>query len=156
MWKNGPAARRLPAHHRGQRRTGGRKEEPPLVPESFKVFIPAAVYLQRGRCAGVGRCPAPGHPWCQLQRGRERANPWLFAASGGSNCLSSAPPSGIAVLLSDTSSASQGPTNAVSIPLALLFTPWGPADMFSLPSTITVIAPVRPSQVFFFFFFSPL
>lgn len=64
----------------------------------------------------------------------------------------SAPPSGIAVLLSDTSSASQGPTNTVSIPLALLFTPWGPADMFSLPSTITVIAPVRPSQVFFFFF----
>lgn len=87
MWKNGPAARRLPAHHRGQRRTGGRKEEPPLVPVSFKVFIPAAVYLQRGRCAGVGRCPAPGHPWCQLPRGRERANPWLFAASGGSNCL---------------------------------------------------------------------
>lgn len=139
--------------------TGGSEElavgrkSPPLSLKASRYLSLQLFTSSKGGVLVWGDALLPGHPRCQLPRGRERADPWLFAASGGSNCLSSAPPSGIAVLLSDTSSASQGPTNTVSIPLALLFTPWGPADMFSLPSTITVIAPVRPSQVFFFFFF---
>lgn len=137
--------------------TKGRWEGFPLSSQSIEVFIIPVVVNNNAswfkRIADVpsylvihgisywgkpGVCYAPS------------SDPLLFAVPGGSNCLSSAPPSGIAVLLSDTS-ASQGPTNTVSIPFALLFTPWGPAGMFSLPSTITVIAPVRPSQVCLFF-----
>lgn len=104
----------------------------PSLFESMKVFIPAAVQVWKGAGLYRERAQIPGHLCCEYW-GERRAGAvrlclqlrsLLLAVSGGWKCLSSAPPSGIAVLHSDTSSASQGPTNAVSIPL--YFAPCSP------------------------------
>lgn len=80
--------------HGGCLRTTGGSEELAVGRKSPPLSLKASRYLSlqlftssEGGVLVWGDALLPGHPWCQLPRGRERANPWLFAASGGSNCL---------------------------------------------------------------------
>lgn len=165
IWKNGPAEWKLPAH-RGQWGTGSRKEYPLPSLKAWGYLSPRLFRFERGAVAVQGACP---NTWSSVLRATEgnsagaarlccQLRSLLFQEDVSASALLH-PQASLRCSLT-LPQLHRVPQMQSPFPFTLLLTPQGPADMFSLPPTITVIVPVRPCQVclsFFFFpsFFSP-